>query len=88
MGLNDVRALAQKKARAEAEVARLTVAEREARRKALTRTKILAGGAALAAARHDPGFRAALVGVLRAAELSVGEAALLESDLGAGWYHG
>lgn len=88
MGLKDVEVLAQKRARAEAEVARLTTVEREARRKMQTRSKIVVGAAALAAARRDPGFRAALVAILRGAELSVRDTADVASELGEGWHHG
>lgn len=87
MGLKDVEVLAQKRARAEAELARLTVQERDARRRAATRSKILVGAAALAAARRDPGFRAALVAVLREAELSVRDVADVAAELGEGWHH-
>lgn len=87
MGLKDVEVLAQKRARAEAEVARLSVQERDARRRAATRSKIVIGAAVLAAARRDPAFRAALVAVLRGAELSVRDSADVASELGEGWHH-
>ncbi|GAA0570792.1 hypothetical protein [Caenispirillum bisanense] len=87
MGLRDVTALSQRLARAEAEVARLTTAEREARRKMQTRSKIVVGAAVLAAARRDPAFRVALVAVLRGAELSVRDTADVASELGEGWHH-
>jgi hypothetical protein len=93
MGLNDVDALAQRRARAEAEAARLRTLEGKARRSADSRAKIIVGATLLAHARHDAATRAWLLDVLRAAGLNERDrAALLAHDPGTfggeGWHHG